>query len=105
LFATAYILDQSDVIAQFGIEAAPIVPFGDYMHFQVKIAEIERLTGLKFQSGTANAPKSLSAVDPMAKLTPRPHRVVSRVQEAALVGVPEGYRPLHGLDDVLIDVD
>ncbi|HSD37226.1 MAG TPA: DNA/RNA non-specific endonuclease [Rhodocyclaceae bacterium] len=105
LFATAYILDQSAVIAEFGIEAAPVVPFGDYMHFQVKIAEVERLTGLKFQSGMANAPKSLSDVDPLAKLTPRPRRVASRVQEAAMVNVPEGYRPLLSLDDVLVADD
>jgi hypothetical protein len=43
LFATAYLASQADVIARLGIEAD--VPFSPFKLFQVKVSEIERLTG------------------------------------------------------------
>jgi endonuclease G len=100
LFATAYILDQSDVIAQFGIEATE-VPFGAYKTFQVKIAEVERLTGLKFTSGKGK--KSLRDVDPLASATPRPRRRSPRVEESVAIGsVPEGYVLLNDTSDIVV---
>lgn len=100
LFATAYILDQSEVIAQFGIEATE-VPFGAYKTFQVKIAEVERLTGLKFTHGKGK--KSLKDLDPLASATPRPRRRSPRVEESVSMGsVPEGYVLLNDTSDIVV---
>jgi endonuclease G, mitochondrial len=99
LFATAFILDQSDVIEEFGIEEA--VPIGAFKTFQVKVSEIERLTGLEFTSGDRGTP--LSAVDPLVRPGRRPTRRRGRrsgFEEAALVGAPEGYVLLDSLDAI-----
>jgi endonuclease G len=68
LFAAAFILDQSDVIARFGIEAVGEIPFTAFKTFQVPITEIEQLTGLTFTyEDTANAgvTRSLGDADPL----------------------------------------
>ena len=66
LFATAYLLDQSGVIDQFGVRAAPATPFTPYKTFQTTIAAIEKLTGLTFTGSRGNARVSLSEFDPLA---------------------------------------
>lgn len=102
LFATAYILDRSEVIAQFGIEAT--APFGAYKTFQVKIAEVERLTGLQFTSGGGADPvQPLSACDPLKKKRRSTARLSIAAQESAGFDVPEGYVVLNELDDVYLD--
>lgn len=107
LFATAYLASQEEVIAKFGIEAAPEVPFGPYKTFQVPIAEIERLTQLTFTYGTNG--RSLSECDPLRPAAPgaaaprsRGRRV--RVNESADIvtgQLPPGYVELRELDDIV----
>jgi endonuclease G len=102
LFATAYLLDQSDVIDRYGIEAAGEVPFGAYKTFQVPVAEIERLTGLAFFSGGSGAKVPLSKADPIA--SPRPRRRLrsgSSPFESATVLAPDGYWPLDSVDAII----
>ncbi len=65
LFATAFLLDQTDAIKRFGIEALD-APFGAFKTFQLKISEIERLTGLGFAATVGGKKQSLSAFDPLA---------------------------------------
>jgi endonuclease G, mitochondrial len=103
LFATAYILDQTDVIAQFGLKEGAAIPFTAFKTFQVKIAEVERLTGLTFSAGAGPNTKSLSELDPLAKAgagrrRPRPGR--SGFEEAAAAGAPEGYLLLDSLEAI-----
>lgn len=66
LSATAYILDQRPTIAEFGTRAAPAVPFGPYKTFQTTIAEIERLTKLRFTAGKGSKRVALAEFDPLA---------------------------------------
>jgi hypothetical protein len=67
----------------------------------VKIAEVERLTGLKFTSGKGK--KSLRDVDPLASATPRPRRRSPRVEESVAIGsVPEGYVLLNDTSDIVV---
>jgi endonuclease G len=99
LFATAYILDQSEVIAQYGIEAVGEVPFAPYGTYQVKVQEVEALTGLKFTGGG----KSLSDFDPLEKAgAPRPRRRRSGFNEstASAPPAPPGYYPLDSLESI-----
>jgi endonuclease G, mitochondrial len=103
LFATAYILDQTDVIARFGLKEAAAIPFTAYKTFQVKIAEVERLTGLTFSAGAGTNTRSLSEFDPLAKAgagrrRPRPRR--PGFEEAAVVDTPEGYLLLDSLEAI-----
>lgn len=100
LFATAYILDQAEVIDRYGIEAAPEVPFREYKTFQVPIAEVERLTGLSF---TANGNKdALSKFDPLATRKPRRSRRVSPFEAAGLAeDFPSGYVVLDDLSAIV----
>lgn len=94
LFAAGFVLDQSDVIAQHGIEAAVEVPFGAFKTYQVKISEIEQLTGLTFAFAANGKTRSLTEVDPMAQPASRARvrRARVRTQEAfGLDGAPEGY--------------
>jgi len=103
LFATAYILDQSDVIDRYGIEAAPLVPFADFKTFQVPIAEVERLTGLTFTAMVAGANVPLNDFDPLkdkANRRARRPRRASR-EEAAGVDSPDGYLLLESLEDIV----
>ncbi len=67
LFATAYVLDQRGVIAEFGVKDAPAIPFTPYKTFQTQIGEIERLTGLAFQAGKGTGRVDLGAFDPLAR--------------------------------------
>ena len=102
LFATAYILDQSGVIDQFGIEAAREIPFGPYKTFQTTIAEIERETGLTFWSGSDANPTSLSEVDPLPKAPRRPRRPRTGAEESTRVDVPDGYRLLESTGSIYL---
>jgi endonuclease G len=83
LFAAAFVLDQADVITQYGIEAAVEVPFGAFKTYQVPIKEIERLTGLVFH-------KTLHAADPLGADKParasRRRRPPGSARESALAG-------------------
>lgn len=69
LFSTAFILDQTETIAQFGVRtrAAPEVPFKPYKTFQVTIAQVERLTGLSFTGSKGVKKVPLSTFDPLAQ--------------------------------------
>lgn len=67
LFATAYVLDQKDVIAQYGLREAPAVPFTPFKTYQTTIAEIERLTALAFTGSRGAKRTPLSAFDPLAR--------------------------------------
>ena len=103
LFATAYILDQSGVIDQFGIEeAAREIPFGAYKTFQTTIAEVERETGLTFWSGPDANPVSLSQVDPLPKAPSRSRRANVRAEESMGIDVPDGYRLLASTDSIYL---
>jgi endonuclease G len=99
LFATAYILSQVDIIDQFGIEAE--VPFGPYKTYQVKISEVERLTGLKFsytEQGKAKAP--LRERDPLES-PPKPgRRRRVRRMESMVIGAASDYLEIADLDDI-----
>jgi len=97
LAATAYLASQAEVIARFGIEAAP---FGEFMHFQTTVAEIERLTGLAF---VGKPGQSLRDHDPAAN-RPRPRRTPSGPNESVLVPAGRGdgpYWPIAQLDDIV----
>ena len=99
LFATAYLASQADVIARLGIEAD--VPFSPFKLFQVKISEIERLTGLTFVYGQDEKP--LKECDPLetARL-PRRRRSFSPDESAGIDAVPSGYVELMELDDIVM---
>ena len=100
LFATAYIASQEEVIAQFGIEITE-VPFGAYKTYQTKIAEIERLTGLQFVCGPANALQRLKDFDPLEHgPARRPRR--PRPQEATAAMIPKDYYEIRDLEDIQV---
>ncbi|MFZ2998740.1 MAG: hypothetical protein WA071_00185 [Undibacterium umbellatum] len=89
-------------VAIHGIEAT--APFGAYKTFQVKTAEVERLTGLQFTSGGGADPvQPLSACDPLKKKKSITARLSIAAQESAGFDVPEGYVVLNELDDVYLD--
>jgi endonuclease G len=101
LFATAYIASQAEVIDQFGIEVTE-VPFGPYKTFQTKIAEIERLTGLSFQSGT-NGAKPLRDYDPLEGTIRRPRRRArAGSMESTGRSLPPHYYEISVLDDIQV---
>lgn len=96
LFATAYLASQEEVISQFGIEVTE-TPFGAYKTFQVKISEIERLTGLKFFGGPKDVP--LSIYDPLERQRfARTSRRRSRESTGALL--PDHYYEITDFDDI-----
>jgi endonuclease G, mitochondrial len=68
--------------------------------FQVKIAEIERLTGLSFVYGKED--RSLTECDPLetARL-PRRGRFSSN-ESVGMAAVPSGYVELMELDDIIL---
>jgi endonuclease G len=106
LFATAYIASQQEVIAQYGIEVTE-VPFGAYKTFQTSVAEIERLTGLKFWCG-ANGKKELSTCDPLSGVSAgrrrRQRRRASDARESATVTeLPPNYFEIADLDDIQLN--
>lgn len=102
LFATAYIASQEEVIAQYGIEAVEL--FGPYKTYQVKIAEIERLTGLSFMCGAGDK----TALRDHDRLEVRPPRRRPRApgttgpSEAALARVGAEYYEIRELEDILL---
>jgi endonuclease G len=101
LFATAYLASQADLITQFGIEAAPEELLGPFKHFQVKISEIERLTGLSFVCG-AKDDISLRDFDPLETAPPRRRRRPFTAGESTAVEfLPPGYIELMELDDIV----
>jgi endonuclease G len=107
LFAAGFVLDQSDVIAQYGIEATVEVPFSAFKTYQVPIAEIERLTGLTFTSG-ASGQKSLNDADPLRSGSPGRRRAASTARRGALESAtvaapPPGYVPLADHSDVVLE--
>jgi endonuclease G len=100
LFAAGFILDQSEVIAQQGIEAAVEVPFGAFKTFQVPISEIEELADLTFPCvAPGGAAAFLRDVDPLHG--PRGRRRAAnarnrtRIHDTEAFGLvadaPEGY--------------
>jgi endonuclease G, mitochondrial len=102
LFAAAFILDQSDVIAQFGIEAVD-VPFSGFKTFQTTVLEIERLTGLTFVAD-ANGQSRLSDVDPMTTHEARAARRRGPAFESTRDGAAAtpGYARLATFDDIVM---
>jgi endonuclease G, mitochondrial len=96
-FAAGFVLDQSEVIAQFGIEVTEAPPFAPFKTYQVAIAEIERLTGLTFKM---TGGQSLSEADPLAD-GPTRRSALSRAgvatteSTAGPVAAPYGYVPLY----------
>lgn len=97
LFATAYVLDQRDVIAKYGTRGVPEVPFTGYKTYQTTIAEVQRLTGLAFTGGTDAKPQSLRLFDPLAK------RGVTRSPLGAVEAVlAQPYLELRDIDDVVM---
>jgi len=67
LFATAYILDQRSEVKP-GVRGAPEIPFTPYKTFQTTIAEIERLTKLRFSAGQGAKRVPLGGFDPLARM-------------------------------------
>jgi endonuclease G, mitochondrial len=100
LFATAYLLDQSDVISQFGIESTE-VPFGAYKTFQVPISEIERLTGLTFTATVAGKDVSLSESDPLAKPRRQKRRTRGSFESSQSGFESTGYIALDSVWDIV----
>lgn len=104
LSATGYILDQSDAIAQYGIEAT--APFGDYNAFQVPIKDIEELTQLLFEvevnvSGNSTVAR-LHTYDPLEKPQPRRRPRVQLNESAVGATWPQRFRPLGSLEDTIL---
>lgn len=96
-FAAAFLLDQSEAIARFGIEAAEL-PFGEFHTFQVPVKEIERLSGLRFVALAAGRRRSLSVFDPLAGkgavAAARADLLGRESSAAAGMDAPSGYVPL-----------
>lgn len=97
LFATAYLASQRDTIAQSGLEAAPALPFTPYRTFQLKIAEVERLTGLSFVCG-ARDDKPLRRYDPLEHPLPPP---AGGTAPALAASAAPDYIELNSLTDII----
>ena len=77
--------------------------FGPFKTFQVKIAEIERVTGLTFHCGASDA-KFLRDFDPLATLSRDRRRSRRRdvsPSEAALAAAGGGYYEIRELEDIV----
>ncbi|MFN6569583.1 DNA/RNA non-specific endonuclease [Dendronalium sp. ChiSLP03b] len=98
LFATAYLASQADVIARLGIEAD--IPFAPFKTFQVKISEIERLTGLTFVYGKDEQP--LKKCDPLETARVNRRRRFSPNESTAIDFFSSAYIELTELDDILM---
>ena len=72
------------------------MPFGAFKTYQTKIAEIERLTGLKFVGGGKG---SLRTFDPLEN-KPAVRRRRSGTQESTRPDIPDGYYEIAGPDDI-----
>jgi len=99
LFATAYLLDQRDTIAEFGLRGAPEVPFPPFKTYQTTIAAIERLTQLTFAGSRGARRTSLSAFDPLTKRKATPGLGDRTVRGAA---GDEPMVPITRLDQVVL---
>ncbi len=99
LFATAFLASQKEVINQFGVEPAAALPVGPFKNFQVKISEIERLTGLKFVYGAKKT--SLSRRDPLENVKQLSRRSLTAAEAASALQLPHGYIELRDLDDIV----
>lgn len=109
LFAAGFVMDQSEVIAQYGIEATVEVPFGAFKTYQVPIAEIERLTGLTFWSGAKGKRVSLSDADPLRSGTAARRTAAAKSRSvratestAAAAAPPAGYVPIEDHTDIVL---
>ena len=100
LSATAYLLDQGEVISEYGIDEATETPFGAYGTYQVSVREIERLTGLKFMCGPENAEVALSRFDPLPSAKRKKPGRRPSLNESVRVGVPREYMPLESLRSI-----
>lgn len=105
LFAAGFVLDQSEVIAQFGIETDVAVPFSAFKTYQVPIEEIERLTGLAFTYG-ANRKSRLGDSDPLRPGSPHRRAALARVrvrttESTAAIAPGPGYIPLESESDLV----
>lgn len=105
LFAAGFVLDQSEVIDRYGIEATSSVPITAFKTFQVKIAEIERMTGLTFRAG-AGAKTRLSEYDPLespaaARRIGAGRSNLSAEESTAIDRIPPGYVPLETMRDIV----
>lgn len=106
LFAAGFIMDQSEVIAKYGIEAT--VPFEPYKTYQVKIEEIEQQTGLIF-GAFEDETGYLRDFDPLANPEKRSRALRRRqqrldAQESMATGgasPPKGYVPLTRAQDLV----
>ncbi len=83
------------------------VPFSAFKTYQVPIAEIERLTGLSFKSGTPGKLKSLSEADPLRSGSPvraavSRRRIATTESTTATAPLPPGYIPLDDQSDIII---
>ena len=99
LFATAFLASQEEVIDQFGIEVTE-VPIGPFKTFQVKISEVERLTGLTFVSG-AQDNTSLSKADPLGQPGVKPKKKKSGFESTSAGPLPPHYYEIVDLDDIV----
>jgi endonuclease G len=104
LFAAAFVLDQSDVIKEYGIEATVEVPFSAFKTFQVPVEEIERLTGLSFMTG-GSRPARLSTFDPLAPGKPARLKAARRpmitTEATGALQIPPAYIPLNEEYDIV----
>lgn len=103
LFAAAFLMDQSAVIAKYGLAEAAEAPFETYL-YQVPVTEIERLTGLTFTWG-AGGKKSLRDVDPLNDATTRARkqrrRRASLMESAGAEPVPDGYIQIDDFSSIV----
>ena len=100
LFATAYILDQRETIAQFGLREAPEVPFTPYKTFQTTIAAIEKLTHLTFTGAGGESRISLAAFDPLTRQNDERRSSTRSLPEKAR---DEPIKPLTHLNQIVLD--
>lgn len=101
LFATAYVLDQREVVETFGARGAPAIPFTPYKTFQTTVGEIERLTGLTFSGGLADEIVSLGQFDPLA-VAAQATSTASRERVVVATHAAPTYVELSSLHDVIV---
>jgi endonuclease G len=101
LSVTGYILDQSEAIQKYGVEAT--APFGEYRHFQVPVSDIEELTQLRFEAESKGNRIRLSEFDPLRDgARRRRHAPLGMRESTAGVRWPERYVPLGDLEDIIL---
>jgi len=100
--ATAYILDQSRAIAQFGLLPKEAAPFGAYQTYQVTVEELERISQLTFTGTWQSNPIKFRDFDPLAKKPEGNQAGGILAQESELVPTRKGYNLLHHFGDVVL---